>query len=284
MAKDLSKVILNGPANAYVNSVEQGFVADATVTITHSRIDAKVAEGGDTPVKSWNLATGATITLVVKETDLVRWQKLLGASAIITDGVTSALGVGKSAGTPITAFELKLEPQTQNAVANFLGTVTIYKCVPDGDFAISWNAEQSQPTITLKAQFDPTRNEGDKVLRIGDPAVSADATAPTVSPYAPLDDATGVAVATTIAATFSDDLLPETVNLNNVQVFAGLEASGPQTPVAGSISYDSALKKITFTPTSVLSGTTLYEVIWGKGIKNVSGLAFAGAKTSFTTT
>lgn len=283
MAKDASKVLLLGPANAYVNDVDQGFVADAVVTITTQRVDAMVAEAGDTPIKSWELATGVSVSLVIKETDLTRWQKLLGASAIITDGTDTALGIGKSAGTPITPFELRLEPQTQNAVANSLGTVTLWKCVPDGDVAISYNAEQSQPTITLKALFDTSRNEGEKVGRIGDTDVSADSSAPTVSPYAPLDDATGVVVSTTIAATFNEALLPETVNLANVQVFLGADASGPQTPVAGSISYDATLFKITFTPTANLAASTLYEVIWGKGIKNVSGVAFAGAKTSFTT-
>jgi hypothetical protein len=282
VAKTPSKVLLLGPCNVYVDSVDQGFVADAVATVSFQRTDAMVAEAGDTPIKSWVLANGLSVQFTVKETDLDRWNKLLGGSAVITDGTDKALGIGQSAGTPITPVELMLEPQTQNAVANSLGTLTIWKAVPDGDFAVSWNAEQSQPQVTMRALFDPDRNEGEKLGRFGDADVSADATAPTVSSRTPADGATGVVVSADITRTFNEAMLSDTINARTMLVFEATE-TGVQTPIAGAVSYDSATRVATFNPTASLGAATEYEVVLTTGIKNSSGLAFAGEKTSFTT-
>lgn len=279
-----ANVLLLGPANITIGGVDMGYTQDASLEVTSESTEAMVAEYGTTPMKAWVRATGATLKFTLHEMVLSKWQKVFQGSALITDGVTSALGFGQTAGTPITPAEVVVTPQSQMALVGEIGTLTLWACVPQGPNGVKWDAEHQKLEVTLKAFVNTSKNSGEKLGRIGDPDVSADTTAPTVSPYAPLDDATGVSVSATINATFNEALDAGTVNTDNVQVFLGTEVGGPQTKVAGTIAYDSTLFKITFTPTAALTGATLYEVVWGSGIKNSSGVRFAGAKTSFTTT
>jgi hypothetical protein len=283
MAKTDANVLVLGPCDITVGGVDMGYVQDAVFTPSYSKIEAMVAEYGDTPIKSWELAVGGTLTFTKHECTITTYQKLIGGTSVITDGTDSALGFGKLAGTPITPVEVTVTPQSQMALSGEIGTLTLWKCVPDGPGAISYNAETQKLEVTLKCQVDSSKNSGEKIGRFGDPNVAADTSAPTVSTYLPLDDATGVAVDATVNATFNEALDPGTINNGSVLLMLGADSSGPQTPVAGVVSYDVATSKITFTPSANLSASTLYELIITTAVKNVSGVAFAGAKSSFTT-
>ncbi len=75
-----------------------------------------------------------------------------------------------------------------------------------------------------------------------------DLTPPTVTSVTPTNGSTSVATATTITATFSEDINPATIL---VTVSGG---------VTGSTSYNAANRTATFTPSSTLSFATLYNV------------------------
>src|SRR6185436_5165697 len=74
---------------------------------------------------------------------------------------------------------------------------------------------------------------------------------PTVVSTVPANGATGVAVNTTISATFSEAMNPATINGTTFTV------TGPgATPVAGTVTY--AGNTATFTPSAVLANSTLF--------------------------
>ncbi|WP_433306519.1 N,N-dimethylformamidase beta subunit family domain-containing protein [Actinoplanes sp. CA-030573] len=101
-----------------------------------------------------------------------------------------------------------------------------------------------------------------------------DTTAPTVTTRAPASGATGVATSTTAAATFSEPVQSATVAMT-LKNPAG-------TAVAGSVAYDSASNKATFTPTAALAANTTYTVTVS-GAKDLAGNTMTATSWSFTT-
>ena len=116
---------------------------------------------------------------------------------------------------------------------------------------------------------------------IGKTSVAIDGTAPTLSSSTPADDATG-ASATTLVLTFSKSMDPATINDKNIAVVAAAEASvGTLVAITNIVmSVNDTVATITY----ALGGTTEYEVVLGKGLKDAAGNAYAGSKISFTTT
>jgi hypothetical protein len=101
-----------------------------------------------------------------------------------------------------------------------------------------------------------------------------DTTAPTVTAKSPAAGATGVASGTTVAATFSEAVQSGTVGLTVK------DAGG--TSVAGSLGYDSATNKSTFTPTAALAASTTYTVTVS-GAKDLAGNTMTTTSWTFTT-
>ena len=85
----------------------------------------------------------------------------------------------------------------------------------------------------------------------------ADPAQPEIVSITPIDDATGVAVNTTIVVTFDEVINPLSFNESTFRVF-----SNPFLPnVAGTFSFSSDQKTVTFTPDNILNGSTLYRVL-----------------------
>ena len=98
--------------------------------------------------------------------------------------------------------------------------------------------------------------------------------APTVSSTSPSNGATGVAINSTITATFSEAMQASTITTDTFTVGG----------VAGTVTYDSGSKTATFTPSSNLSYSTIYTAIITTGVKNLAGNAMAANYTwTFTT-
>src|SRR5579864_1366534 len=94
------------------------------------------------------------------------------------------------------------------------------------------------------------------------------AAAPTVVSTVPVTGATGVAVNTTISATFSEAMNAATINGTTFTV------TGPgATPVAGTVSY--AGTTATFTPTAVLANSTVFTATITTGAKDPAGVPLA---------
>src|SRR5579863_6089725 len=97
---------------------------------------------------------------------------------------------------------------------------------------------------------------------------AAAAAPPTVLSTVPVNGATGVAVNTTISATFSEAMNAATINGTTFTV------TGPgATPVAGTVSY--AGSTATFTPSTVLANSTLFTATITTGVKNLAGASLA---------
>jgi hypothetical protein len=108
-----------------------------------------------------------------------------------------------------------------------------------------------------------------------DPLYNATGQGPTVVSTNPASAATGVSQGTTVAATFSTDVVPTTITFS-------LQAAGGAS-VSGSTSYDSVSRTETFTPASSLSQGASYTATVS-GAKNAQGVAMAApASWSFTT-
>src|SRR5579864_5194155 len=97
---------------------------------------------------------------------------------------------------------------------------------------------------------------------------AATAVPPTVVSTVPVTGATGVAVNTTISATFSEAMNAVTINGTTFTV------TGPgATPIAGTVSY--AGTTATFTPTAVLANSTVFTATITTGAKDPAGVPLA---------
>ena len=101
---------------------------------------------------------------------------------------------------------------------------------------------------------------------------------PTVSSTSPANGATGVAVNTTITATFSEAMDASTITTSTFTVSTG----GGN--ISGTVSYNSTTKTATFTPSGNLSFPTTYTATITTGIKDTAGTAMVSNYSwSFTT-
>ncbi len=101
------------------------------------------------------------------------------------------------------------------------------------------------------------------------------ATAPTVSSTTPADNATGVAVNTTITATFSEAMDSSTITADTFLVSGSAN-------IAGTVTYSGTMA--TFTPTTALDYDTTYTATITTGAKDLAGNGLEADYTwSFTT-
>jgi O-glycosyl hydrolase len=101
---------------------------------------------------------------------------------------------------------------------------------------------------------------------------------PTVSATAPTGAATGVAVNSTLTATFSEMMDAATISATTFTL------SGPSGTVAGTVTYSAASNTATFTPSASLSFSAQYTAIITTGAMSSSGAALtANYNWSFTT-
>jgi hypothetical protein len=109
-----------------------------------------------------------------------------------------------------------------------------------------------------------------------------DTTPPTVLSVAPVNGATGVSVAATPAATFSEPMNPATITTSTVVLRNSSNSVVPST-----VSYDANTKVVTLDPTQALAASTTFTVtITGgsSGVKDLAGNALASNFVwSFTT-
>jgi phi13 family phage major tail protein len=111
------------------------------------------------------------------------------------------------------------------------------------------------------------------------PIGSNDTTPPTLSSVVPADAAAGVAVGSTVVWTFNEALALSTINSNNFMVME--EVSGTKVP--GALTVNAGRTIVTFTPTGNMDAATLHIAIVGSGVKDLSGNAYAGSVSTFTT-
>lgn len=108
--------------------------------------------------------------------------------------------------------------------------------------------------------------------------VASGLTAPVAASTQPMANATGVGLNTGIEATFSEAMDPLTLTASTFLVKQG------NNPVAGTISFGPNGTTATFTPSSLLTASTVYGVTLTPGVKDLAGTPLAAAVTwTFTT-
>ncbi|MDE3838660.1 hypothetical protein C0966_04555 [Bacillus methanolicus] len=110
--------------------------------------------------------------------------------------------------------------------------------------------------------------------------VSSDTTPPTLSSTTPANNATSVAVSTTVQLVFSEAISPDSVNTSNIMVIKDSDGS----VVSGTLSQSADKTTITFTPSANLSASTVYRIIATTGVRDLAGNSLAQAQVrKFTT-
>jgi hypothetical protein len=111
-------------------------------------------------------------------------------------------------------------------------------------------------------------------------AAAADTVKPTVTGTLPANSAIGINYSTA-SATFSEAIQATTINSSTFS----LKDNTTGLLILGAVSYDSATRTASFTPTAKLNRATVYTATITTGVKDLAGNALAADVTwSFTTT
>jgi len=205
-----------------------------------------------------------------------------------TDGATNI-----AITTTVTAtFSEAMDPATINATTFTLKTTTGGTAVAG---TVTYNAGTFTATFTPTSQlanntnYTATITTGAKDLAGNALATNkvfafttiADTTPPTITSTLPANGATNVPITSVVTVTFSEPMDSASF------VFAGvftLKTTLTSTPVPGTVTYNTATRIATFTPTSSLAPATGYTATVTTGAKDLAGNGLAGNFTfSFTT-
>jgi len=110
-------------------------------------------------------------------------------------------------------------------------------------------------------------------------AAPTDTTAPTVSAITPASGATGVGVASTVTATFSEAMNASTVNASSFELRNAANAL-----VAATVAYNTSTRVATLTPGTALAGSSTYTATVTTAVRDLAGNPMASNRVwSFTT-
>jgi hypothetical protein len=137
--------------------------------------------------------------------------------------------------------------------------------------------------VLLSALAAGCGGNGDPIL--GADGIAAKVIAPTVTLTNPLNLAVDLPTNRAISASFSEAMDAATINsLTAPATFTVKQTLAPQTPVAGTVSYDAISHSATFKPTAVLAISTQYTGTITAAAKSASGVPMASAYSwTFTT-
>lgn len=183
---------------------------------------------------------------------------------------------------PIAAVNFKLQVRWLNSAGSTISTRTVrtYTAATSG-----WNQatfSEAAPAGTAAAQVRLNVSSLNGTLYVDDlqftgGAPAGDTTPPTVAGRTPASGATGVAIGTSVTATFSEDVQGVSGTTFKLTPQAGGAA------VSAVVSYDAAAKKATLVPSSPLAANTPYNAQLVSGITDLAGNPLAPASWSFTT-
>ncbi|MDP3183810.1 MAG: Ig-like domain-containing protein [Anaerolineales bacterium] len=197
-----------------------------------------------------NAATGVAINSAMAAT----FSEVMDPATITTTTFTLQQGATAVSGAVTYAGVTAVFTPASNLAANTLFTATITTGAKD----LAGNALASDYVWSFTTGAAP------------------DTTAPTVSSTIPVNAATGVAVNSAMAATFSEAMDPLTITTATFTLTQGV------TPVSGAVTY--AGVTATFTPAADLAYSTVYTATITTGAKDLAGNALAVNKVwSFTT-
>ena len=245
------------PASAL--AAGQGF----TATITAG---TKSAAGGSFAAdQSWKFTTAASAGTTAPA--LASTSPTKGATGVALNAkLAAAFNVAM---TPLTGTNFTLKQGTTavvGTVANSAdGTIAIFAPSANLTAGAAYTATIASATsaagVALAAPYSWSFTAGTAVDNI----------APVVNSKNPADTATGVAINTTVSATFSKSMDPQTITTATFTLKQGT------TPVLGSVSYGPGTTTAIFTPASALSISITYTAGLSTGVKDMEGNALASA-------
>ncbi|OQY98294.1 MAG: hypothetical protein B6D36_17765 [Planctomycetes bacterium UTPLA1] len=206
-----------------------------------------IAPDTTAPMVSSTIPVNAATGVAINTTYTATFTEAMDPSTITTATVTLAgPGATPVAGAVAYASNIATFTPTSNLAAGttFTATITI------GAKDLAGNALPSNFVWSFSTGTAP------------------DTTAPVVSSTIPVNVATGVAINTTFAATFTEAMDPSTITAATVIL------TGPgATPITGTVAY--ASNAATFTPTSNLAAGTTFTATITIGAKDLAGNALA---------
>ena len=122
--------------------------------------------------------------------------------------------------------------------------------------AANWRGQKTGISITA----NQNTSAGSIVMTY----VGTDYVAPVVQSVSPANNSTGISVAPSITATFTEDMLSVFIDSTTFTLKQG------STPVAGTVSYNSTTKTATFTPSANLLYSTTYTAMITTGVKDMA--------------
>ncbi len=279
-----------GPSTATLGGLAAGHILEAKLSIPSANVYGKTGRYGEGSVAAFYGQQDPILEITIAQDDLPVYAKGINGLLLSTSGANESVGVGKTVGARITPIEVVITPEASEISSNRV--LSAWLCVPEGAPEFLMKNEQQALKITYRLLIDESKTEGEKYFRFGTTAVAADTTAPTVSSLATngavslSGDPTGILVTAAMEITFNEALDEGTVVGENGKANAFIitqTETGIPVPVAAVVTYVAATFKVVITPSSSLSASTAYSIMLTSGIKNGSGLRFAGAKYGFTT-
>jgi hypothetical protein len=245
-----------------------------TATITTGVKD--LAGNAMTTAKSWSFTTAAaadTTAPSVVSTNPANGAMGVATSASITGTFSEAV---QSSTVSTSTFTLK-----NSAGTSISGTVSLSADAKTATF-------KSSSSLAASASYTATITTGVKDLAGNamttakswsfTTAAAADTTPPTVVNTNPAGGATGVAVSSSVVATFSEAVQSSTVSTST---FTLKNSAGTSIPGTVTLSTDS--KVASFKPSSALAYSTSYTATATSGIKDLAGNLLTPKSWSFTT-
>lgn len=292
MPINIDQVVNLGGAQVLIGAVDVGHTDDTgvKVTVKNAIVEAKAGKYGDAPVGKWINGQRAEVefNLIQTSGNFSALASAIPGATVVTNGAgDKKLTFGKVAGTKLIPVTLRLKPYPAGLTPGL--DFVAAKAVAIGDFELMYTGNQIQ---VWKCKFELTIDEaggadGSFLFTFGDPTISADLTAPTVTTVVPADAAVAVSVATLITWTLSENLDGNTVVPANVKIFkdpTGVGPTGLQVAGTAVLTNAGAGTTIVFTPTAPLAALTKYLAVL-EDVKDVAGNSLANGfyATEFTT-
>ena len=280
--------ITSQPLNL-TNSTSANFSFTSTETATFEcQIDNSGYTACTSP-KSYTGLTGGSHKFDIKATDLAGNTNSTPASYTWTIDITAptgSLNINSGASyTTSTSVTLTLSA-TDDAVG-VTGYYASETSTTPSASATGWTSITSTTFYSASVSFTLSSGDGTKTVYVwfkdaagnvsssASDSITLDTTPPTVSSTSPSDNATSVALSTSITATFGEAMDAATITASTFTLDNG---------ATGTVAYDTNTKTATFTPSSNLTSGTTYTATITTSVKDVAGNKMASDKTwSFTT-
>ena len=283
---DTSKIELFGAAAVSIGGVDVGHTDETGVklALTNTIVEAISGKYGQSPVAAFLNGQRGEIEFVLIQTEFDNLERVLPGATKVTDAGNSKLTFGKAAGGKLTGVELIFTPVLSGQSPKYNLTVPV--AVPIGDFELVYSGESHNKwTCKFLVLINEAGGvEGNYMFTFGDASITGDAVAPTAT-VVPADDATGIAIGTTVVWTCSENLDGNTVDLDSVLLIEDPLGAGGGTKVAGGVVLVNAgaSTTITLTPDSNLAASTDYAAMLNSSIKDLNGNPFVPMITNFQT-